>query len=162
MKKLATLAVVSFVLVAFSGPMRAQSGRALTIEDYYKIKSVGDTQISPDGKWVAFTLTTKIEDDNTNSADTFVVPVDGSASPRKITHDGRSVATPRWTDDGLLQYSLNARSNSWVFLGGDAPQTRARGESASFKIDVTSPGAAPVAATPSPAGALSADGKWRV
>src|ERR1044071_7967557 len=117
------LAIAAFVLVSLTGSVGAQSARALTIEDYYRIKSVGDTQISPDGKWVAFTLTTKIEDDNTNAADTFVVPADGSSAPRKITHDGRSVATPRWTDDGLLQYSLNARVNSWVFLGGDAPQT---------------------------------------
>src|SRR5690349_20769291 len=156
MKKLATLALLSSVLVTFSGSLGAQSGRALTIEDYYRFKSVGDTQISPDGKWVAFTLTAKIEDDNTNAADTFVVPADGSSAPRKVTHDGRSVASPRWTDDGLLQYSLNARSNSWVFLGGDAPQPRARGEAASFKIDITNPSATPVAATPAPAGVLSA------
>ena len=161
MKKLASLAAVSFVLVTLSGSVGAQSGRALAIEDYYKIKSVGDTQISPDGKWVAFTLTTRIEEDNTNAIDTFVVPADGSTAPRKITHDGRSVATPRWTDDGLLQYSLNARTNSWVFVGGDAPQTRARGDNAMFKIDVANAGATPVAATPPPAGALSADGKWR-
>ena len=98
----------------------AQSPRALTIEDYYKIKSVGDPQISPDGKWVAFTLTTRVEEDNTNAIETFVVPADGSAAPRRITHEGKSVATPRWTDDNLLQYSLNAKVNSDVFLGGRA------------------------------------------
>ncbi len=49
-----------------------------------------------------------------------VAAADGSAAPRRITHDGRSVASPQWTDDGLLQYSLNARVNSAVFVGGDA------------------------------------------
>jgi hypothetical protein len=39
MKKVATLlGVVTFVLVTLSGSVGAQSGRALTIEDYYKIK----------------------------------------------------------------------------------------------------------------------------
>src|SRR5215831_11973928 len=91
--------------------------RALTIEDYYKIKTIGDTQISPNGRWVAFTVSTKNEEDNTTSIETYVVPADGSAQPRKIEHEGKSVARPRWSDDNMLQYSLTARVNSAVFLG---------------------------------------------
>jgi dipeptidyl aminopeptidase/acylaminoacyl peptidase len=161
MKQLATLAVVSFVLINLTGPVGAQSGRALTIEDYYKIRSVGDSQISPDGKWVAFTVSTRIEEDNTTAIDTFVVPADGSAAPRRIAHEGRSVAQPRWTEDNLLQYSLNAKVNSDVFLGGPAPQPRIRPDSSLFKVAVDDPNARPVAATAAVAGSLSADGKWR-
>jgi hypothetical protein len=62
MKKLATLALVLLFLVTVTAPIGAQTGRALAIEDYYKIKSVGDTQISPDGRWVVYTLTTRVED----------------------------------------------------------------------------------------------------
>ena len=139
----------------------AQSQRALTIEDYYRIKSLGDAQISPNGQWVAYTLTTRVEEDNTNAIETFVVPVDGSAAARRITHEGRSVASPRWTDDNMLQYSLNAKTNSDVFVGGPAPQPRIRPDSSLFKVAVDVPNAAPMTATSSPAGALSADGKWR-
>ena len=46
MKLVATLAAA---LTLTSLSLIAQSPRALTIEDYYRIKSVGDTQISPDG-----------------------------------------------------------------------------------------------------------------
>src|SRR6186997_1407403 len=132
MKLVATLAAAWLVLAVPSSTVVAQSasGRALTIEDYYRIKSVGDAQISPNGKWVAYALTTRVEDDNTNAIDTFVVPADGSAPPRRITHEGKSVASPRWTDDNLLQYSLNAKVNSAIFLGGDTPQPRSRGDSA--------------------------------
>ena len=161
MKQLATLAVVSVVLIILAGSVGAQSGRALTIEDYYKIKSVGDSQISPNGKWVAFTLSTRIEEDNTTAIETFVVPADGSAAPRRITHEGRSVATPRWTDDGMLQYSLNAKVNSAIFLGGDTPQPRPRTDAALFKVNVDDPNATPATTTAAAAGVLSADGKWR-
>ena len=161
MKQLATLAVVCFVLINLTGSAGAQSGRALTIEDYYKIKTVGDSQISPNGKWVAFTLSTRIEEDNTSAIETFVVPVDGSAAPRRITHEGRSVATPRWTDDSLLQYSLNAKVNSAIFVGGDQAQARPRPDASLFKVNVDDPNAAPVTATTAAAGVLSADGKWR-
>jgi dipeptidyl aminopeptidase/acylaminoacyl peptidase len=161
MKKIATLALLGVVVLQLSASMRAQAGRALTIEDYYKIKTVGDAQISPDGKWVAFTLSTRIEEDNTNAIDTFVVPVDGSAAPRRITHEGRSVAQPHWTDDNLLQYSLNAKTNSDVFVGGAAPQPRIRPDASLFKVDVANVNAVPATATPAAAGLLSGDGKWR-
>jgi dipeptidyl aminopeptidase/acylaminoacyl peptidase len=159
MKLVATIAAC-VALTLSSSSLVAQSPRALTIEDYYRIKSVGDPQMSPDGKWVAFTLTTRVEEDNTNAIETFVVPVDGSAA-RRITHEGKSVATPRWTDDNMLQYSLNAKTNSDVFLGGPPPQPRIQRETALFKVAVDVPNATPVPATALPAGALSADGKWR-
>jgi dipeptidyl aminopeptidase/acylaminoacyl peptidase len=169
MKLVAAVVAACAALVFPPSSLVAQSQRALTIEDYYRIKSVGDPQISPDARWVAFTLTTRVEEDNTNAIETFVVPADGSAAPRRITHEGKSVAAPRWTDDNLLQYSLNARVNSAIFIGpstplgtgGDAPQTRARADAALFKVAVDSPNATPMSATASPAGALSADAKWR-
>ncbi len=157
------LSLVAAVCVAFTTSVQGQAprGRALTIEDYYRIKSVGDPLISPDGKWVTFTVTTRIEEDNTNAIDTFVVPADGSAAPRKITHEGRSVASPRWVDAGMLQYSLNARVNSAVFIGGDAPRSRPE-QAAAFKVAIDNPNATPQAAQPSgPGGVISADGKMR-
>ena len=72
MKHLATLVIVSVALtVSASG--QAPRGRALAIEDYYRIKSVGDPQISPNGRWVAYTVSTRVEEDNTNAIDTYVV-----------------------------------------------------------------------------------------
>ena len=135
-------------------------GRALAIEDYYQIKSVGDPQISPNGRWVAYTVSTRIEEDNTNAIDTFVAAADGSAAPRRITHDGRSVASPQWTDDGLLQYSLNARVNSAVFVGGDAPRERPA-PPARFKIAPDAPDAPAAPAAPAAPGVVSFDGKSR-
>ena len=156
------LAIAAAVCIAVTTSVEGQAprGRALTIEDYYRIKTVGDPLISPDGKWVAFTLTTRIEDDNTNAIETYVVPADGSAAPRKITHEGRSVAAPRWSDDGMLQYSLNARVNSAVFIGGDAPRSRPEA-AASYKIAIDAPNATPVTVQAAPGGVLSADGKTR-
>ena len=131
MKLVATLVAACIALTYPSSSLVAQSPRALTIEDYYKIKSVGDAQISPDGKWVAFTLTTRVEEDNTNAIETFVVPADGSAAPRRITHEGKSVASPRWTDDNMLQYSLNAKDEQRRVPRRDrSAAARSRGRSA--------------------------------
>ena len=111
MKQVAIVAVASLLL---AGSLSGQAPRrALTIEDYYRIKTIGDAQISPNGQWVAYSLSTRLEDDNTTSIETYVTNVDGSGA-RRIMHSGANVANPRWTDDNMLSYSLNARVNSAV------------------------------------------------
>lgn len=138
-------------------------GRALTIEDYYQVKTVGDPQLSPDGKWVAYTVSSKIEADNTTAIETYVLSTDGSGTPRRIQHEGKDVASPRWSADNMLEYTLNSRPNSGIFIGGDAPQVRTNGQNGGprWKVSVASSGSAPVPAESRPQGAVSsADGKW--
>src|SRR6516165_3356120 len=140
------LAFLTTLILAQTSPKL----RALTIEDYYKIRTIGDTQISPNGKWVTFTVSTKNEEDNTTSIETYVVPSDGSAQPRKIEHEGKNVARPRWTDDNMLQYSLTARVNSAVFLGSvgmgellEPQRGRGANQADLWKVSVYTPNAAP-------------------
>src|SRR5881396_3745621 len=117
----------------------ATSGRALTIEDYYRIQNVGNPQISPDGKWVVFTVSTKIEEDNSTRTESWIVAAGGSASARRLLHYGRDVSNPRWTRDGWLEY----------MAGG------------LWKIDPQNPGTTPARSEALPNGAvLSPDGKW--
>jgi dipeptidyl aminopeptidase/acylaminoacyl peptidase len=158
------LAFLTTIVLAQTSPKL----RALKIEDYYKIKTIGEPQISPNGKWVAFTVSTKNEEDNTTSIETYVVPADGSAQPRKIEHEGRNVANPRWTDDSMLQYGLNARVNSAIFLGSvgmgeplEPQRGRGGNQGELWKVSLDTANATPVQAQPRPAGAiLSFDGKW--
>ncbi len=162
MKHVATIAVVS-LLLASSVFAQAPKGRPLTIEDYYRIKTIGDIQISPDGQWVSYALSTRIEEDNTTSIETYVVNTDGSGQPRRITHDGGSggnVAAPRWTDDNRLSYSRNARVESAVFIGAGGPPEAPGASAARWKVAIDSPNAAPQPVTPPATGVTSADGKW--
>jgi dipeptidyl aminopeptidase/acylaminoacyl peptidase len=154
MLRCAASALSLFVLFA-PAPQAQQaqrSGRALTIEDYYRIQTIGNHAISPDSRWVAFTVTTRAEEPDANSSrtETWLVPADGSAEARRIQHQGRDVSNPGWADDGWLQYSI----------GGER-----------WKVDPASAGAAPqqmrsVAATGrgggrgGPSAAASPDGKW--
>src|SRR5262245_28476880 len=156
---------LGFVFLLVAGLAFGQ-GRALKIEDYYRIKTVGDVQISPSGKWVTFTVSTKMEDDNTTAIETYVVPSDGSAQPRKIQHEGKDTANPRWTDDGMLQYSLRARVPSAVFLGSvgmGEPALQRGGQVAQgqlYKVSIDTPNATPSPTQAGPQGAVtSADGK---
>jgi hypothetical protein len=47
---------ISVLLLAFTSVTIAQDIRRFTIQDLLKVRRVGDPQISPDGKSVAFTI----------------------------------------------------------------------------------------------------------
>jgi dipeptidyl aminopeptidase/acylaminoacyl peptidase len=83
------------LLVALCGALGAQppAGRALAIEDYYRVKTVGNPNISPDGKWVAFNVTTRVEETNGTTTERWVVPADGGSAWRL---DRDSAASPRF------------------------------------------------------------------
>jgi dipeptidyl aminopeptidase/acylaminoacyl peptidase len=78
--------------------------RALSIEDYYRIQSVNNPRISPDGRWVVFEVSTRMEEDNRTHTESYVVPSDGSSRPRRAVHYGKDIENPRWTEGGRVAY----------------------------------------------------------
>src|SRR5260221_488007 len=77
----------------------AQAQLTFGINDLLGVKRVGDPQLSPDSKWVAFTVGTVNKDANKVVNQIYVVGVDGSKQ-RQITNGASSSAGPRWSPDG--------------------------------------------------------------
>ena len=117
--------------------------RALTLEDYYRVQSVGSPRISPDGRWVVYTVSTRVEDDNSSTTETWLAPTDGSAEPARVRHQGRDVTQPRWSDDGKLRFTVTR---------GDRTSTRER--------DVDRPLSGSWGVGDDPDGVVSPDGAW--
>ena len=115
----------------------ARSGRALAIEDYYRVSTITDPRISPNGAWVVYSLATRVEDDNSTRTQVYIVPSDGSAPPRIVGH---SATSPTWTDDSWLEYTVGRER---------------------WRLDASNADATPVKGKQRPAGAVSsADGRW--
>ena len=134
--------IVGFVLAVGSMAVgaSAQKGRALAIEDYYHVQTVGNPQISPDGHWVVVSVSSRVEQDNSTRTEVLLAPSDGSAAPRRVLHYGRDISDPSWADDNRLQYIVDKQP---------------------WSVNVAEPGATPEKHTPLPSGAVrSADGKW--
>ena len=104
---IATAAVVAQSVPLAQAPA---SGRALKIEDYYRLKTVANPQLSPDGKWVLFTVATRLEEAQATRTDAFVIPSDASAAQRQIRHDKGEVTNPRWSDDNFIVYTVDRQS----------------------------------------------------
>lgn len=90
----AALAVALLVPVAPT----AQTKRALTLDDHSRIVNVGDPQRSPDGLWVAYTLSSIDAEKDRRNTDVWMVKWDGSEQ-LQLTSSPDSEGSPRWSPD---------------------------------------------------------------
>jgi dipeptidyl aminopeptidase/acylaminoacyl peptidase len=87
------------VLVFLATAAFAAEKQPLTHETMWLMKRVGAPSISPDGKWVVFSVTEPAYDEKEQTADLWLVPADGSAKPRKITSMKAGESDPSWSPD---------------------------------------------------------------
>jgi len=119
------LAVVAVVVLFASVSFQAQSRRPLQPDDIFQLKSVSDPRISPDGAWVAYTVTTLDKKEDNSDTDVYMVSASGGA-PVRLTSSKKPENGPRWSPDGRYLAFLSARDGkkAQVFLldrrGGDA------------------------------------------
>src|SRR5438874_6153147 len=84
----------------------AQAKRPLSIEDYYRVKTVGAPEMSPDGKRIAFMVTTRVEATNGSTSEVWMVPADGSEPAHRVTPEGQNATGLQWGSDGQLRFNL--------------------------------------------------------
>jgi Tol biopolymer transport system component len=87
--------------------------RAITIDDYFQIRDVADPQLSPDAKWVAYSVTSSLKDDKSESR-IWMVPTAGGDSIA-MTAEGGSSSHPRWSPDGKFLAFLSARNEGKTY-----------------------------------------------
>jgi dipeptidyl aminopeptidase/acylaminoacyl peptidase len=85
---------------AVTSPGLAATKRGVTAEDYFAFESIGDPHLSPDGRLVAYVLTTIDQKKNRRDNSVWVVATDGKSAPRRLTADGVNSTSPRWSPDG--------------------------------------------------------------
>jgi dipeptidyl aminopeptidase/acylaminoacyl peptidase len=73
--------------------------RAMTPQDLTRIRWVSDPQIAPDGRRVAFVVTTLDEDKDEYLSNIWVVDTAGG-EPRRFTTGPKRDTSPRWSPDG--------------------------------------------------------------
>ena len=95
-----------------------------------ELKRMSDPQISPDGKWVTFTLQTVDVAANKKLSQIWIAPGPAGApggAPRQITRDGEANQRARWSPDSKrIAYISDRGGSSQIWLmdtdGGDARQ----------------------------------------
>ena len=59
---------------------------AITHETLWMMKRVGTPTVSPDGRWVVFSVTEPSYEQDKEVSDLWLVAADGSAAPRRLTN----------------------------------------------------------------------------
>ncbi|MGE5362097.1 MAG: TolB family protein, partial [Bacteroidales bacterium] len=85
--------------------------RALSLDDYAKQRSVGDPQVSPDGKWIAYGVGTIDTEKDRRDSDLFMVSWDGGEKVRLTALPDTSESTPRWSPDNKYLAFLATRGD---------------------------------------------------
>jgi dipeptidyl aminopeptidase/acylaminoacyl peptidase len=80
----------------------------MTPEDLAKIKLVKDPRISPDGKWIAFTVSEPVLEEDLYNDDIWLMPLKGG-EPKQITFSPEDDFSPRWSPDGNHLAFISAR-----------------------------------------------------
>jgi dipeptidyl aminopeptidase/acylaminoacyl peptidase len=108
---------------------QAPAKRRLVPGDIYRLKDVGAPAISPDGQWVAYTVTTTDSVKDKRNTDLYMVSWDGSKTVR-LTSSPEGESNPKWSPDNRYLAFASGRgedskgSQIWLLdrLGGEAQQ----------------------------------------
>ncbi len=116
-------------------PTAPAAKHGMTLDDMTRMVRVGGPQVSPDGKWIAYTVTHVDKDDDKNLTDLWMVSWDGTQDIQ-LTRGKDGAGEPRWSPDGRYLAFTTGRegdnkdakgSQVWVLdrRGGEAQQLTA-------------------------------------
>lgn len=147
MKKFA----LSFILLT---TLVCAAKRPINHEDVWLMKRTGEPIVSPDGRWVLFSLTEPDYDPAKQVSDLWIVPADGSQPPRRLTATRAPEASPVWSpdssriafttkrdgDDAAQVYTLplnggEAQRVTTILAGASNPQWSPNGHALLFESD---------------------------
>ena len=135
----ATLGVVAAASLV-SGAA-AQQTRPIQPDDYYRIEQIGGSQLSPDGRYLLYTVRTVRQAENDRITHIWFTDLETGRS-RRLSTAGVNSTNPNWTPDGRRVYFTTTRGDEsglhfidFLEPGGEAYQIEGIPSSPNFAPD---------------------------
>jgi len=122
------------VALALSLTAAAQTAkRSITLDDFARLRTVAGPEVSPDGKWVTYTVGTVDVENDRRDTDLWMVGWDGGQEVRLTATSDSGESMPRWSPDNRYLAFLATRGGEeekkkgaqvWLLnrAGGEAQQ----------------------------------------
>src|SRR4029077_9128592 len=110
MKFFVTLAWTMAAAVGGAQTSIAQPRVAPTVDQIISLKRVGSPEISPDGRWVAYTIRETNWDDNAYETEIWLAEAT-SGAPRQLPNAKRPSQSPAWSPDGSKLAFISDRTD---------------------------------------------------
>ncbi len=156
------LSRILLLILALTPVLLAQSAQTakhpLKLDDVARLREVRDPQLSPDGQWVAYVVSTTDVKEDKSIAYIWMVSYDGKTN-RQMTAGEEGESGPRWSPDGRYLSFTSSRKGAakgnqvWLLdrAGGEAVQlTDVKGRLQSYEWSPDSKRLALVVGDPDP------------
>ena len=120
-----TLAILAALLALTILPTEAQTKRPMTFQDMMQMRRLGDTDVSPDGKWLLYSVTDVDLAANTRTPKLWIQPIAGG-EPKLVAGTQPGDGGARFSHDGKSLLVLSSREGSQkIWLADFDPATGA-------------------------------------
>jgi len=97
--RMAPIAVIAIALGLFYGASLSAQPRHIELNDYAKITSVSDPQISPDGKTIVLVVSRPNLDQDRSDRELVLIDI-ATGAQHVLTYERKGVGSPRWSPSG--------------------------------------------------------------
>src|ERR1700759_3883565 len=101
--------IIFLFLVFYSSIISAQTKRPMNPSDFLRYVDVTDPQVSPDGKWCAYVVSTVDTSKDKTNSDIWMMSWDGKNNVQ-LTNSNEDETAPRFSPDNKYISFLSARS----------------------------------------------------
>jgi dipeptidyl aminopeptidase/acylaminoacyl peptidase len=112
----AFLLLFGFGFASFAGGQTAPAKRPMTFEDMMNMKRLGETAVTPDGKWLAYSVTSVNLAENTKTAELWLQAIAGpttaSPAPMKLAVAQPGDSGPQFSADGKRLLFISSRTGA--------------------------------------------------
>lgn len=122
MKKIRNSFLLSIFLLTVLTTAVLPQKKAITIDDLWKMKRIGTASLSPDGKTIAYTVTSYSFEANKGNSDIYLIDSDGK-NLRALKNSDQNEKEPKFLPDGKhISYTLDGQVWICNLDGSEAKQ----------------------------------------